>query len=640
MFGPPTADQAVTALQGPYDSSMAAGLGLGKSGNGGYCYLGNAAGLHKGPGSMPNLSAAHSLTDIDSVAALRSNSFISSGPAAGAWGNSLYSAGGANLLAEAPQHLDQHRQLLELAQALAPAGGTHGTADVNLQALLAAAGASAPGSAHSKLQLLEQLQALIAQQQQQLQLQLQAQAGTPAAVFATAPGNTAGLLGPRASSHGAAASDDVMFARDQGMVAPIYGSTGHFRGSKNNLDPICAAPNRLQQQQQKNAARLSCGLADTPTALAALPPGLLDDVVGVDAAASVVSQPWDPNKGRRRSSSNGSMDGTAYHVKAANSSRLSWSSGPTSAAAVGGAGAPGHASVAALQQQLQQAIEQLENMHISVNTAARAAAQPAAPLPRTGSKGWEWGTVETLLRSDSSISRGSINRSTSGMTSDSSANTALWSDVPGGLVAAVPGSVLGVPSAAAAHAGGMLGSHMLGLGGPLQRTPSNVSCSSSISGCGTPVFGPSRGSGTATRQGSRHSSSFGGGAGTMSASGDGTGLPAAGAGAPGTSATSGKQGRSQASSVESLLQHCAPKWAKAGWNPKAAAAQAPAAASKGTGAFVRLNPDTATTAASNGTSSTGAADKESPPKTAATATKGTGAFIPPAVRAALAAGLT
>lgn len=639
MFGsvPPTADhQAVT---GPYDSSIAAGLGLGKSDNG-YCYLGAAA-LHKGPGSMPNLSAAHS-SDIDSVVALRSNSFISSGPGAGAWGNSFYSAGGANLLPGAPQHLDQQRQLLELAQALTPAGGTDCTADVNLQNLLAAAGASAPGSAHSKLQLLEQLQALIAQQQQQLQLQLQSQAGTPAAVFATAPGNAAGLLGPRASSHGAAATDDVMFGRDQGMVVPAYGSTGHFRGSKNNLDPICAAPNRLQQQQQKNAARLSCGLADTPTALAALPPGLLDDVVGVDAAASVVSQPWNPSKGRCSSSSNGSMDGTAYHVKAANSSsRLSWGSGPTSAAAVGGAGAPGNASVAALQQQLQQAIEQLEAMHISVNTAARAAAPPAAPLPRAGSKGWEWGALETLLRSDSSVSRGSINRSSSGITSDSSANTALWGDVPGGLVAALPGGVLGVPSAAA-HAGGMLGSHVLGLGGPLQRTLSSVSCSSSISGCATPVFAPSRGSGTAPRQGSRHSSSFGGGAGTMSASAECAGLPAGGAAAaPATSANSGKQGRSPASSVESLLQHCAPKWAKAGWNPKAAAAHAPAAASKGTGAFVRLNPDAATTTGSNTTSSTGAVDKESTDKTAATATtKGTGAFIPPAVRAALAAGLT
>jgi hypothetical protein len=83
-----------------------------------------------------------------------------------------------------------------------------------------------------------------------------------------------------------------------------------------------------------------------------------------------------------------------------------------------------------------------------------------------------------------------------------------------------------------------------------------------------------------------------------------------------------------AASVDTLLRSCAPRWAKAGWNPKASVAAAPAVAAKGTGAFVRLS-------ASGGGSSASTPEGKASSK-ASSGSVGTGAFIPPAVRAAAA----
>jgi hypothetical protein len=168
----------------------------------------------------------------------------------------------------------------------------------------------------------------------------------------------------------------------------------------------------------------------------------------------------------------------------------------------------------------------------------------------------------------------------------------------------------------------------------LQRATSSVSCGSAASAGGAPGY---RNAGAAAGLGLRSSGSGAGVSSTAAApaaertaptvagGGDGRVMTACGEG--GRTSGSGqcnKQGAPAAASVDSLLRNCAPKWAKKGWNPKASVA--PSVTAKGTGAFMRLSQPSSS-------------DAPLEPKPAACGSKGTGtgAFLPPAVRAAVAA---
>lgn len=557
-------------------------------------------------------------------------------------------------------------------------GGGSGAQQQQQQLLLELAGtmtaqvcaATAADETHTKLQLLEQLQSIISQQQHQLQLQLQSQ--HRGSMSGHTPTTTMGLSGPshsdsaRAAGH-TAVLHDSMPARDQGSARGMFGGQQPLAGrpSSHPGSLQSSAPVSIQQQRHRllheeltQQPSSSCGFDDTPTALAALPPGLLEEdaAESADAAASVISQPWaaaSKHCGGGGSSASGNRTAVQFSGKndkySSSSSMMpssrdcAWPPGPAELAE----DRRRDAHLAVLQQQLQQAIESLENLHIAGTTlgaagAAAAATTSSAVSSAGGGKALDWDAVGALLRSESGASRSSgINRSGSGITTDSSASSMLWLDSAAAGAAMLP-AVLGLQGMTTSG-GTLLHAQCPGVDAALQRTLSSVSCSSATSGCGTPKGTPGayRATGCASRLGSR-STSCSGGRSNSTHDTAATQSDALTSSAPGeahvvarSSSSGSRAGRSQqTATVDSLLQQCAPKWAKAGWNPKAAV-KAAAPASKGTGAFVRL-----TSSSDSGTSSATVAGTGS--TVTGSAGKGTGAFIPPAVRAALAAsaGLT
>lgn len=555
--------------------------------------------------------------------------------------------------------------MLELASALAMQAGDPSTPNSrgSLQAMLTAAGGM--DSAQGKLQLLQQLQVLIAQQQQQrqqqLQQQLQAQHANPLArsastnpTFGACAGAGAGAVAvpARLSVPGCLGAtvvqDDTAIFRDQLRPLPRSSGTGY-------LQPMFAGGNRMlqiqmQQQQAQQEVLSPCAFNNTPTALAALPPSLLAEVVGVDAAASVILQAEASTTCRLSSSSSSGNSASDVVVNSTTST------GPGAAAAVFGVStgmgnglarvsAPGSSlpptraigsgraggSSATLQQQLQQAIDQLASLQVSSNAAAGSSGPLSMPL--SSSKGWDWGSVGELLRSDSSASQASsgINRSSSNIASEASTNGNIWADPGAHHGGMLPGC------------GGSLVAEGSGLCPAVQRSTSIASCVSAASASAAPAHK----AGATSQTASRSSCS---GILPRAAAGSVTVLsapplapalaecakPAGGIGkhATGTSADSatgnkrvsgsgqcnkqGPKAQEQAASLDSLLRTCAPRWAKQGWDPKASVATTPAKA-KGTGGFVKL----------------ASAPQGTPP--ASEGCKGSGVFIPPAVRAAVAA---
>lgn len=466
----------------------------------------------------------------------------------------------------------------------------------------------------------------------------------------------------------------------------------------------------LQQQQYMHAQQevmSPCAFVNTPTALAALPPSLLAEVGCVGAAGSCGLQApggWHGHNssivaGHRLSYSDSGSPAGCYSsagttptaaglapaaIHGGKGSRLSRLSGPGSIPvpltnSTGSGGTVVDGSAALLHLQLQQAIAQLANLQVS-STTSGVGAGPAnssgmlgvSHSSGSGSRGWDcWGTasVGDLLRADSTLSRTSsgmnsvLNRASSGIPSDTSVGSNIWSDVSGTLGGGLagPGVSLGLPSSA----GVLLCSQECqgGLDAALQRTTSNMSCASVASVCsaaGMPyrsmpsaLSGGAAGAAPGMVGGRRNSVGGGNAAGSMSSGADFVG--SAGAACAGVDAASAAAAAEAAvvrprvagsssshdgckhqdlaepaASVDTLLRSCAPRWAKAGWNPKASVAAAPAVAAKGTGAFVRLS-------ACGGSSTTSPEGKAS--SKASSGSVGTGAFIPPAVRAA-AAGLS
>lgn len=495
--------------------------------------------------------------------------------------------------------------MLELTLALAAQPGGHAVAD------------SAPG----KLQLLGQLQAVVAAHQQQLQQQLHSRQAATAAV-ACANFGPVGLAARLSAPGCLAAQDDAMWGqRDQqcrttarasarGYLEPVYSA-----GFPGGLLPL--------QQQPMQEVLSPCAFNNTPTALATLPPSLLAEVVGVDAAASIIGQAGG-SMVCRVSSGSGSNGGCFSSHTATPTCVDALGMGVTNTCrsqprfSAPGLIAPGVAEVPddALQQQLHQAIEHLAGLQVANSAAAGSSgALLSGPLSGSSKNCWDWASAGDLLRSDSTASRVSsgISRSSSGIPSENSVSSNMvgWGDAGG----AHPGSML-PPSAAhmpGCASGGVLFGQGSGLGPGvgvvLQHAGSNASCASGLSGFGAPA---ARSSCSGAAPGSACAP-------PLAASGSMESRVSA----TGSAGQATKQRPQGAASVDSLLRNCAPKWAKAGWNPKASVAAAPA--TKGTGAFVRL-------------SSTGggndAGTRQKPP---ACARNGTGAFIPPVVRAAVAA---
>lgn len=551
------------------------------------------------------------------------------------------SSGGAENMYLQPQQL-QHQQGVAVAgsSGLPPTGAGlcpgPGPTDEQLMLELTLALAAQPGgpvvadSAQGKLQLLGQLQAVVAAQQQQLQQQLHSRQATTAAV-ACANLAAAGPVGlaARLSAPGClAAQDDTMWGqRDDRPVADQCRNTfrasagGYFETVYSGGFPGGLLPLQLQQQQQEVLS--PCAFNNTPTALATLPPSLLAEVVGVDAAASIIGQA-SSSMACRVSSGSGSNGGCLNSSSTATPtcvdalgmgvrnicSKQPWLLAPGLTTAPGVAEVPDHT----LQQQLHQAIEHLAGLQVSSNAAAGSAGPLSGPLSGNNKGCWDWASVEDLLRSDSTASKGSsgINRSSSGIPSENSvsSNAVAWGDAGCGHVGGV------LPSSASnmtvCTSGGVLlgqGSGLgPGVGVVLQRTASTASCTSGLSGAGAPAARSSC-SGAAPNS-------------TRALPPAALGSVEPGVSPAGSAGQSAKQRPQGAASVDSLLRNCAPKWAKAGWNPKASVAASPA--TKGTGAFVRL-------------SSTGSGDAGAEQKSAVCSSNGTGAFIPPAVRAAVAA---
>jgi hypothetical protein len=412
----------------------------------------------------------------------------------------------------------------------------------------------------------------------------------------------------------------------------------------------------MAQQQQQQDVMSPCAFSNTPTALAALPPGLLAELVGVDAAASVISRHWsDSSKGPGLTNSCSSSSAgchTAANITpraagGSNSSRLcvssSTSRGEVSWTPHASSSTPGttDASAVALHQQLQLATDQLANLHIS-GTAGSAGPSSGPLLHSSGSKGWDWASVGELLRTDSSASRSSVRRADSGLVSEASIGSNIWGDGGGcHMGPAVPTQALTLaPCTASGALTQDTSLRLQGVQGVHRTCSSNSSCASHASDCGT-----AHRTGTAMQPGLAHSSSGGldlsssaavqvppGAMAGATAAASAAAAAAAAKGLPGAPRSSGAgqssaQSDAPGASVDTLLRDCAPKWAKAGWNPRSAVVAAPAAAARGTGAFVRYS--------SAGTAPSSAADSK--PMLSAPSKKGTGAFIPPAVRAAVAA---